>query len=248
MRNLLSILFCLPFLFISCGSDDDDVITLKESSKELKSGSTYQIEATSGYDITYTVENAYYATVDTKGLVTALRIGETKIKISSNGEEKTFNVKVTPTSKLYEEPNLEFGISRADLIKKLGKPEEETDESIIYTTASNAAPITFYFFDLNKKLEQTGMLISSVYSKDAATFLSERYVYVGVSDDETALLFINNIAAEKATMLVAFMNSNSKDYYQVVYMPYTHEKSMPETDSRYSKYTEAVDKYLSGLQ
>ncbi len=84
MKKLLLLLLIAPFIFISCGSDDDDAsISLKETEKALKYGETYQINATSGNKITYVSENEYHATVSESGLVTAARIN-TSVKQSKS--------------------------------------------------------------------------------------------------------------------------------------------------------------------
>lgn len=225
MKKLLLFLLVLPFVLGSCGSDDDDdSISLKETEKVLKYGETYQINATSSNKISYTSENKYHATVSESGLVTAGRIGETQISVSDGKSTKKFKVTVNAESNLYPEPNIEFGISKADLIKKLGTPDSQTDSGIGYLNYSTNAPIAMYLFDSNGKLNSSTVMVKTAYSSELGTFFKERYVYGTSIEEDYTLIFVNALKIEDATMLIGASLYNA-NYWSTTYMPYAYKKS-----------------------
>ncbi|WP_165042378.1 Ig-like domain-containing protein [Dysgonomonas sp. ZJ709] len=224
MKKLLLLLFVLPLIFVSCGSDDDNSLSLKEAEKTLKYGNTYQINASSDNKITYTSENEYHATVSESGLITAGRIGETNILLTDGNDTKEFKVTVNPESNLYPEPNVEFGISKSDLIKKLGTPDYQTSEGIRYDNYSSNAPQVAYLFDSSDKLETSVTMVKTAYSSELGTFLGERYVYGTSIEEDYTLIFINNLKLENATMMIGASLYNTS-YWMTIYTTYTHQKS-----------------------
>lgn len=240
MKKLLLLLLIAPFIFISCGSDDDDdSISLKETEKALKHGETYQINATSGNKITYASENEYHATVSESGLVTAARIGETQISLSDGKSAKKFKVTVSPESTMYPDPNLEFGISKSDLIKKLGTPSKETADGMSYDNFSTKAPQVAYLFDSNNKLKSVGVIVKTAYSSELGTFLRERYVYGTSIEEDYTLVFVNALKLENATMLIGASLYNTS-YWMTIYMPYSNTKSRVQKANEMDKIAKVV--------
>lgn len=65
-----------------------------------------------------------------------------------------------PLSDLYPDPVLDFGLSRTDMVQRLGKPERSTKDGIIYAGYSTAAPYVMYVFE-DEKLAGAGVLVGS---------------------------------------------------------------------------------------
>ena len=240
MKNLFLLLFVLPLFFGACSSDDDkNDISLNETNTTLKYTKTHQINATSDTKITYAVENEYHASVSESGLVTAGKIGETNIILTNGDDTKHFKVTVEPESTMYPNPNLEFGISKADLIKKLGTPNKETSSGMSYNNFSTKAPEVAYLFDSNNKLESVGVIVKTAYSSELGTYLGERYVYGTSIEGEYTLIFVNALKLEKATMLIGASLYNTS-YWMTIYMPYSNEKSSSEKASEMEKVAKVV--------
>lgn len=219
MRKItLYSLISLSFLFFSCSKEDgpDNSITVQSSEKTLYFGDEYQIKATSNLPISYTSNDEYHAAVSETGLVTARFVGETEILLSNGSETKEVPVTVEGKSNLYPKPHLDFGISRSKLIGELGTPDAEIEEGVGYGSYSSAAPMIMYLFDENDNLRSVGVLVSTVYSSDLGTFLSERYLPA----DPENLIFINALEESRTTMLVA-AELYDQDYWMVLYIPYS---------------------------
>lgn len=229
MKKLFALLLCVTFAFASCGSDDDDTITLKDREVTLKSGDTYQITAESSNSISYTCDNEYYATVSSSGLVTAKRVGETEIKLSDGSSNVNLRVIVNPKSNLYPEPNVEFGISKTDLIRKIGAPTSETTGAIGYSDYSPNAPIAMYMFDTNDRLTSSMVLVKTAYSSELGSFLSERYVYGTKINEEYTYILINALKLDDATMMVGAGLYNTQ-YWMTSYMPYSSKTRSTDID------------------
>lgn len=205
MKNLFYFLFLSVFIFCSCGSDNDD-IKLKESEVSLKSGEKYTIKVSSDTKVTYFSENEYVAVVSEDGIVTANKVGETSVLLDNGSDKKTFKVKVEPKYNLYADPELNFGMSKTDLIKKYGTPnineeEEEEGSSVVYQNYSKAAPLVMYLFDENEKLTASYVTVNAAHSKELNPFLSERYVYM--DDYAETFIYINSFIYEEATLAIA---------------------------------------------
>nr|WP_297167499.1 Ig-like domain-containing protein [uncultured Dysgonomonas sp.] len=241
MKKLLSLFTCTLFLLNSCSSDDDNKnrISLSESSTTLNSTKTYQIKATSDTKISYAAENEYHAKVSDSGLITAGKIGETAIILTNGDDTKSFKVTVSPESTMYPDPNLEFGISKADLIKKLGTPNKETSDGISYNNFSTKAPQVAYLFDSSNKLKSVGVIVNTAYSSELGTFLRERYVYGTSIEENYTLVFVNALKLENATILIGASLYNTS-YWMTIYMPYSNIKSRAQKVNEMAKVAKVV--------
>lgn len=245
MKKLFLLLLALPLFFGSCSKDDDNgTIDLKTPELTLKFGEELQIKATSGTKITYTSENKYYATVSESGMVAAGRFGETYIVLNDGNETKKVKVIIPKSSDLYPDPNIEWGISRASLIQKLGSPESETDNGIGYGDYSASAPIAMYLFDDNNKLIASTVMVKTGYSSELGTHLGERYMPLAVLD--YTIFFINAESISDATMAVGSEVYNLT-YWSVMYFPYSDKEKTGTTSVRSKVKMEAINDLMSKL-
>lgn len=221
-NSLLILAAAITTMFGSCSKDDsaNTSISLKSVEKNLFCGETYQIEAASTSEITYTSENEYNATVSSSGLVTARFIGETNVTLTNGNDSKKIKIVVNPHYSLYPDPCLNFGISKSEIIAKYGTKFEEKDNGICYSNYSIAAPLVMYFFDTNNKLKSTFVAVKTAYSSDLGAFLAERYMLA----DKGNRIFINSTDPKKATMLIGASLQNTS-YWLVVYGPYTSKSN-----------------------
>ena len=214
MKKWISI-FSLSLVFLfSCSKDNTDNIGLTTSEKTLNYGDTYQIEATSESTISYTVENEYHASISETGLVTAGYVGETDITLSNAEDSKVFKLTVSPTSNLYPEPEEKYGTSKSEIEAEYGTPDSETSSVILYSDYSTNAPFVMFSFDTNDKLIGYAVIVKTAYSSELGTFLNERYVYVGQSDD--TYVFMNALSSDDATMAIGLQLYNTS-YWETIY-------------------------------
>jgi hypothetical protein len=221
MKYLVAI--SLLFTITMCKEHDSDELTLKKSEVSLSYGDKYQIEAESNYSITYLSENTFHATVSSSGMVTAGRVGETNIKVTDENDSKKLKVKVLPVYTIYETPYLEFGVTKSQVISKLGSDYQTTENStsIFYLGSDVYVDLIMYSFDNAGKLDMVGVaVVGTISTTLLENFLNERYYYVGEYEDEdtgTNYLFINALNESNATLGVDMMYNSETGYWFIFY-------------------------------
>ena len=192
-------------VFLNCCSkenDSPDDLVVKNANIELKAGGTAQIELTSSLPVTYTSANEFNASVSTSGLVQANKVGKTEISITNTVKTAKVNVSVTPVYSTYKDPYLNFGATRADVIKAAGEPSKTNEyEDLIYENYSNAAILGIYYFE-NDKLVGFDVEIRDSYKSELDNFLIERYVKNSSVEGIEWALYINSLNYNTATMTI----------------------------------------------
>ena len=156
---------------------EEALINLITTDATLHSGETFQIEAECENPITYTSEDEYYATVSEDGMVTAGFVGSTNIMLETEGDSQTFAVMIEPTSNLYDEPEIQFGESKDDLIERLGAPDEEEEGVIAYANYGENCMLMVVFNE-EDLVEYYAVILSVEQAEELDTFLGERYLFV----------------------------------------------------------------------
>ena len=222
MKKILFALLCaFAVLATGCQEKEDTGITLSETEVTLNSAEKYQIAAESQTPITYTSENEYHATVDKQGLVTAMFVGETDIVLDNGEDTKKLHVIIEPKYNLYEEPVIDFGITKDELISMLGEPDRTDEDNLIYLNSSTESPMTLYSFE-NGKLSTSTVVVWTQYTENLVSFLNERYALL--TEQEGTFLFMNGTEKSSATMSVlAYLYGTQ--YWMVMYNPYDATKS-----------------------
>lgn len=215
MKKLILITLIVT-AFMSCSKDDPDTIVLTLSEKTLNFGDEHQIDAKSKSPILYLSENEYHATVSEKGLVKARFVGETDITLTNEADSKNFKVIISPTNTLYQEPKVNFGATKSDIIQKYGIPSSQSSEMMLYEDYTSKTPGTFFVFKA-ERLTSYGLLVKTAYSSELGKFLGERYKLLSIDYDGFSFLFMNALNEEKATLIVGTMPYNTS-YWMVVYI------------------------------
>lgn len=227
---------------VSCSKDDEvsQKISVDAAEKQLSFNETYQIAAKSASALTYTSENEYHASVSATGLVSALFVGETNITLSNAADTKKVKVVVTPKSRLYPTPNLEFGISKSALIAKLGKPDKEVAGGIAYNGGTTASPLVMYVFDANGQLTVAGVAVSTVYSSELGAYLLERYLLI----DKESRVFVNALEPQKVSMVVG-ASLYDTSMWLVSYKSYSYQpnSSVLKSSSKSSVFDELMGRF-----
>ncbi|MHC1689825.1 MAG: Ig-like domain-containing protein [Bacteroidales bacterium] len=213
MKNLI-ISLALAAILLAC--QKEPVLTLEQTNISLKSGENFSISATGFDSYTFTSQDEYVAKVSATGVVTAQRIGKTNIVVKAEDKVAYFNVEVAPAYNFFIEPITEWGMSRAQLVSKLGTPASSTASGVGYTHSSAIAPISVYLFD-SKGLSVSSILINSNYSSQLGSFMAERYLPVSIDADEYSIYLINALSLQKATTIVGLKLYNIS-YWMAAYI------------------------------
>ena len=204
MKKSIALLVLSIFVLVGCAKKD---IVMDQTEVTLHHGETYQITAESHNPITYVSEDRYHAEVNAGGVVTAVCIGETDIKLSNGNDEKKLHVVVTPTNFCITEPNVNIGESRSSLVRKFGEPDMEEEEEGLTTMTyvySDYAMIMMFLVDENEGLVAYVLGGMTNLTADMKVFLSERYLYLGPSDveDLEGDAYINALTENDATLKI----------------------------------------------
>lgn len=213
--------FAITFAGCDKGSESANLIQLTTTDQTVAYADKFQIEATSDTPITYTSEDEYHASVSESGLVNARYVGETNIVLTNGEDTKRIKITVRPESNLYPEADLTFGMMRSAVKAKFGAPTSETDTALGWTGYSNNAPVLMCTFDDSDRLDAVVYMVKTAYSSELGTFLAERYVPIDISGENYAVLCVNALKIESATMFVG-ADVYNLSYWMVAYMPYTH--------------------------
>jgi hypothetical protein len=224
MKKILLFAVTMPLLLIGCSKDDDNSIKLSKTEYSLHYEDEVQIEAISEADIKYHSQDEFVAEVSPVGLITGGRVGETLINLANDHDAKTVVVKIAPRHLLYDDPYVKFGASRNEVIRTLGTPDQQLDNSILYGNILGSNPIFLYLFDDSDKLKTCGVLVSLSRSSQLADFLLERYLVVNVNSDDYTALFINALSLSEATLVVGMAPYNTS-YIMLAYFEPSNTKA-----------------------
>lgn len=213
MKNLF---ICLALASALMACKKEPVLTLEQTTASLKSGENFSINATGFDSYTFTSQDEYVAKVSATGVVTAQRIGKTSIIVKAEDKVAYFNVDVVPVYNLFAEPTMEWGMSREQLISKLGTPASSTADGVGYSNSSTIAPYSVYLFD-SKGLSVSAILVNSNYSSQLGSFMAERYLLVSIDAEEYSIYFINALTLQKATTLVG-LDLYNLSYWMAAYI------------------------------
>ena len=217
----LAVLFMATIVFASCSKEDEKSpeIILEKDNVVLTFGDEYLIKATSDYDLTYKSEDENHAMVDEKGLVKATFVGETNIVVSNTEQSKKVKITVRPEYDLYDDPSPYLGMTKSQVISKLGEPTATTEKTIGYSNYSKYADALMLSIQ-DDMVSNIMVTVDISYASKLAKFLGERYYYLGQQND--VYTYVNNIDISKANTAIV-MSVFSKTYFGVMYMKYQNK-------------------------
>ncbi len=180
MKKLLFLTILSSVIFLKCSKKEATLqeLLVTTTSISFNSGETLQIDAISDFSINYKSDHEYHATVSSSGLVTAVKVGETIITITSNGISKEVSVEVLPTQNILSDLILEWGILRSEIKTKVGEPDDEYPDEITYYDIYGTAEDVIYEFDTDDKLIATWVYINISKTSTLKEFLLERYAFI----------------------------------------------------------------------
>lgn len=212
MKRNLVLLILSVFVLVGCTKKD---ITMDQTEVTLHHGETYQIVAKSHNQINYLSENRYHANVNADGVVTAVCIGETYIKLNNGNDEKKFHVIVTPTNFCITEPEVSIGENKSSILGKFGEPDMEEDiDGLTAMTYVYSDYAMFMMFLLDENEGVVVYMLGGMTNlhNDLKAFLSERYLYEGPfsADGLEGDSYINALTEDAATLKIVHANVDNQ--------------------------------------
>ena len=219
LKNLVATVLCSAFMLVGCnaGGDSAPVITLARTSVELDVGDDYVIEVSvdpQGTALTFTTSDNTIASVDTSGVVRALKVGEATVTISAkSAASKQLKVTVSeakqpdPAAELekYKQTILEYirGIDAAQFKTESANAQQLLDKAV---TDVQAAKTQDEVSQISSKLTSDLRVIRlKVKKADANAEVDAVDKTEYVDDDQAALTKL--IADTKAAIEAATKDS-----------------------------------------
>jgi hypothetical protein len=171
--------------FLSC-SKDEVKCSINTTLVNLRSDGTYAlIVSPSGVGWTFESGNNLIASVSSTGLIKANLVGTTTITIKNEAEGFTAQCKVTvtPIYTMYRDPYLEFGASKSSVKAYENRTLLSENTTIISYTGENAFLVGVAYNFENSAYKSVYCLVPTMYASLLGSFLAERYVYLGTSDN-----------------------------------------------------------------
>ena len=227
----IGIAFLGVLLFSNCDPllDNEPALSVSPSSISMYADETYQL-IVNKTNVSYTVGDSWYATVNTSGLVTASRKGNTTIRVSDGVSSYNVNVEVKSKYELYPElddylynpiSSLSTVFGNYDDIVNLG--DEEIIGNIYWYRDRGKYGISFGFIvdakNANKEIEAILVTIPVQYENQMETYLWNRYycsetvndVYLLYNHDKTVYLRLEYIASQLAYCVFYATADDMKD-------------------------------------
>ncbi|GEM_PF-2338428 len=241
--NHLFLLLGITSLILSCSKENNNKLEVTPDSIILYSEGTAQL-STNVDDAIFTSVDDFYAKVDESGLVTANKIGETVIKVSSSNGSVNVPVKVLNQYSLYPDVDGLIGKGISDMTNLLGNGYETSTSSsgsIVYAYRNPTRYAAVIAVSMKSgKCESVAVLVSTSYISKLANHIIERYARAGMQND--AYFFLNH---DKNVLIGVELYNVS--YQIALYVPYTSSSKSAEiqfdiTDFDTSAHNFQIDK------
>ncbi len=215
---LLLTAFATMATFTACSSDDDDnssfTLSQSEITLKVKTGTEKLTASTKG--VNWSSERPFIAAVNNEGYVRAVHVGETNIIAKKDGHTQKCKVTVSPNYTTFAEPITEFGKSKEYIISKLGTPDRNEGETIVYGKSEDYQ-VTSYTFK-NGKLDMCTVALRATDSRviQLPMFFIERYEQK-TSTIDGMVAYFNAPNEKEATMYVLFDPDYKYGHYWIYY-------------------------------
>lgn len=224
-------------MFSSCGNRNEDNSIKYDGTKTINIVLLEELalNATSNLPITYYSDNELVVTVTPNGTIKGKNIGEANVTISNTENDITIKVIVS----LLEEPTVDFGASKNEIINLYGAPQYNIGDSIYIYGGGEVHPDDWYsfavwrmdFFFVNDQYVESDLYIEKDLDSRLNEFLS-KYNYRGIVTDTTGTeeieyhIYLNNENPDEASVLIGKIYDVGK-YKDIClfYIPYTPGRS-----------------------
>lgn len=256
MKKILLILSVI-LIISGCNDETDSVFTINTTQKNLYAGDSLQLDVSSTNDVSYSVENEYYASVSNKGLIKANKVGSTIVNVTSGEENIPFNITIKAKENLYKEPQLNWDMNSSEVISALGFSKNDikfTDNVLSIKDYSDNVYFAFFLFDdTTDKLISYMILVDSYKLKQAMSFLQERYYFIDYNSE--GAYFIDTLPDEikTSTKCIGILSElkyyNSKSMIQIMYFKIDYETKaiIPEKNIDKNSYEKLYNQLINNL-
>lgn len=238
MKKIALILLGVCLILGSCKSTDKNKITYNgKNIIDIVLLEKYNLGATSESKLTYHSDNEMAVTVNSDGVIQGKNVGEANVTIGNSVNSITVKVIVS----LFEEPTLNFGVSKKSIEDIYGTPNYQYGDSI-YVYGGGATLEEWYsyavwrmnFFFIDNEYQECDLYINSDLKIRIDQFLSDNYHYfqtitdtINTNETEEIVnidLFLNSAKVEDATVLVG-KQENVGTYNDIClfYVPFDYE-------------------------
>jgi uncharacterized protein YcfL len=201
MKKLLMLLLVAATITSCSKKDSTPAYQIDQTSLSLNYDKEHQYLVKIGNtnadanSITWTSSDPVVGSISASGLFKAKRIGKTTVRAEIKGVVLSSEVIINPYSTLCKEPVLDFGASIAAVKSKENRALfSENGSALGYTGENVKLRNVLYLFD-NTGLKSAMLLItdSETVMNEAATFISERYEFLGETEDEIYVFQDKNV-------------------------------------------------------
>jgi hypothetical protein len=231
-----SFLFFALLIVASCKKDEQTTIRFDVTEITLHHAKTAQITVTPAQGGIWSTADSNVATVSQTGLVTGVRLGDTKVTLVNGKLSAECIVHCTPTSTFYKEPYFYYGQSKAyiKLVETRTLYTEATNSLEYKGENSNIAGVLYTFSNLKLESALVGFKYDNNNVTKAAEFIEERYIYVGLTG---SVVFFKD---GKGTYLGLSILPDPDFGYNVLYYHSTFK------NNEYQKqYFKQIDKFIN---
>ena len=222
----LALTLALPFVFASCGNDDDELndIVLNETSVEILYGQSKTITS-SEKNATFVSNNTFVATVNQNGEIEAEHVGEAVITVTKEGcNPAQCKVVVKATNNNFDLPVLQWNITQAELgqlVPSKFKVLSSDSETVFYNEVGDAYPWYSYNFKENR-MNAAGLHTDTNMAADEAlvAFIEQRYKEI--EETETGWIYIDADTKTAANVQVEIKLDPVNDLVTTTWVPMTH--------------------------
>ena len=224
MKKIFSVMLLAASVvcLTACSGDEEEVRPKIPSSRNMKVGETFKL----GYETQWESSNKHVATVNSAGVVTAERQGTTKIY--SGQENLSCMVSVVPSYTLYNEPIMQWGISKNSIKSQKGTPVQVTSTVLGYETGNTIAPLEMYMFE-NDRLSSAAVIVKLAYAEEMVEHLVQRYVPVKL-DLEDYNVYLVDPAPSGERKVYVLVQAYNKSYCLVLYMNVSDSTTRSDSD------------------
>ena len=224
MKKIFSVMLLAASVvcLTACSGDEEEVRPKIPSSRNMKVGETFKL----GYETQWESSNKHVATVNSAGVVTAERQGTAKIY--SGQENLSCMVSVVPSYTLYNEPRMQWGISKNSIKSQKGTPVQVTSTELGYETGNTIAPLEVYMFE-NDRLSSAAVIVKLAYAEEMVEHLVQRYVPVKL-DLEDYNVYMVDPAPSGERKVYVFVQVYNKSYCVVLYMNVSDSTTRSDSD------------------
>ena len=216
MKRILSIAVVAAF-FVGC-AEKEKALTLSPSSATLHHDDQQYVHIIGEpTGVEWFSENEFVAKVD-NGTITGNHLGMTVVYAQLNNKKGACAVTVTPKYFTYEEPLIDWSLTKTDVINIKGTPIKQNGDNIYYQQSTNI--VEAYNFS-GGRLSQSGVLLP-ITAVSTADFLLERYELVTHATKNSVDMygFINASTLDAANLMVVLTLGASNDIIGVSYAPW----------------------------